>query len=396
MVEPTTPRQPLYLRIHQRLQERILSGEWGFGAMLPSENDLCGEFGVARGTVRQVLAELEKEGLIRRERGRGTFITHLPRTETVSGLSGRVLSFIVPYVRDSYVPTILLGLENTARANGYVVLFNHVENDPGKQEDALRLAEWQGVAGIVLYPVNSTDAGPVLQDMVQRQAPLVLVDRYLRALSTSYVTSDNFGGGLRATQYLLGLGHRRIAFLSWDDSAITMEHRREGYRQALNEAGLGLDPALEWSVRGYPDIDSAALAGYLQRPGLPTAIFAANDQLALAVVRTARALTIGIPRDLSLIGFDDLEISAQLDLPLTTIAQPAFELGKKAGELVIQKIKSQAKHAAGASSVEQHILPTRLVIRQTCGVPRNIDSKVAVPLNTRSGPYPTLKEVPGA
>ena len=387
MADPTSARQPLHLQIHQRLQQRILSGEWGFGVMLPSENVLCGEFGVARGTIRQVLAELEKEGLIRRERGRGTFITHLPRTETVSGINGHILSFIVPYVRDSFVPTILLGLESVARANGYVVLFNHVENTPEKQEDALRLAQWQGVAGIILYPVNSTDAGPVLRDLVQRQVPLVLVDRYLRGLSTSYVTCDNFGGGLRATQYLMGLGHQRIAFLSWEDSAITMEHRREGYRRALAEAGLALDPDLVWTVEGYPDIDSSALANYLQRPDRPTALFSANDQLALAVLRIARSLHISIPKDLSLIGFDDLEVSAQLDPPLTTIAQPAFEMGRKAGELIINNIKDQFQMEVAPSRVEQHILPTRLVIRQSCSVLNCAINDAGAQLPTRSSFY---------
>ena len=365
MVQKHSPEIPLYVQIHARLQQRILGGEWGYGAMLPSEHELCAEYGISRGTMRQVLAELEKEGLIRRERGRGTFMAYLPRGEMNSGLHGRSISFIVPYVRDSFIPTILLGLESAARAGGYVVLFNHVENSPEKQEDALRQALRQEVAGIILYPVNSTDTGPVLCELVQRQVPLVLVDRYLRGVNTDYVTSDNFGGGLRATQHLLRLEHRRIAFLSWVDTAVTMEHRRAGYRQALQEAGLDLDPRLEWVVEGYPDIDITALAALLTQTQRPTAIFAANDQLALAAQRAARSLKMSIPDDLALIGFDNLEISAQLDVPLTTIIQPAFEMGKTAGEIVISKIKGQS------NCVEQRILPTKLVVRQSCGAIRS-------------------------
>lgn len=356
----------LTLQIHASLQQRILGGEWAFGAMLPSEHELCAEYGVSRGTVRQVLAELQKESLIRRERGRGTFVAHLPRTEPVSELHGRTISFIVPYVRDSFVPTILLGLESVARANGYVTLFNHAENSPERQEDALRLALKQGVAGIVLYPVNSTDVGPVLQELVQRQIPLVLVDRYLRNLPTDFVMSDNFGGGLSATQHLLRLGHRRIAFLGWRDAAVTMEHRRMGYRQALSEAGLAPDPALEWEVEGYPDIDVPALVALLQGAPRPTALFAANDQLALAVQRAARALKLSIPGDLALVGFDNLDIAAQLDVPLTTIAQPAFEMGKAAGVQVIGKISGKS------SGVEHTILPVKLVVRQSCGAAQGV------------------------
>ncbi len=352
---------PLKLQIHARLQQRILQGEWAYGAMLPSEHELCAEYGVSRGTIRLVLAELEKAGLIRRIRGRGTFVARLPQTEPASHLNGRTISFIVPYVRDSFVPTILLGLESMARANGYVVLFNHAENSSQKQEEGLRLAQQQGVTGIVLYPVNSSSIGPVLLDIVQRNLPLVSVDRYLRGLATDYVTCDNFGGGLIATQHLLQLGHRRIAFLSWQDPAVTMEHRRAGYRQALLEAGLALDPAQEWEVEGYPAIDISALTCLLQQSPRPTALFAANDQLALAVQRAARALKLSIPADLALVGFDNLDIAAQLDVPLTTIAQPAFDIGKAAGVQVISKISG---HSHG---VEHTILPVKLVVRQSCG-----------------------------
>jgi DNA-binding LacI/PurR family transcriptional regulator len=267
----------------------------------------------------------------------------------------------VPYVRDSFVPTILLGLESVARANHHVVIFNHAENSPEKQEEALRLAQQQGVAGIVLYPVNSSDVGPVLFEIIQRNLPLVLVDRYLRGPATDYVTSDNFSGGLIATQHLLQLGHRRIAFLSWHDPAVTMEHRRVGYRQALVEAGLPLDPKLEWEVEGYPDIDCLALESLLEQTSRPTALFAANDQLALAVQRSARTLKVSIPDDLALVGFDNLDIAAQLDVPLTTIAQPAFDIGKAAGEQIIGKIAGQSK------AVVHTILPVKLVIRQSCG-----------------------------
>ena len=363
--DEANPRIPLYQRIHALLRQRILSGEWNYGAMLPNEHDFCEEYKVSRGTIRQVLSELEKEGIIRREQGRGTFVTRTARPEGSKGQVNRTISFIVPYVRDSFVATILLGVENVARTRGYAVLFSHVENDLEKQEIVLRTALNQGVAGIILYPVNSTDAGSVLTRLIQQRFPLVMVDRYLRGRYTDYVTSDNFGGGLQATQHLLSLGHRRIAFIRWDDPAMTMEHRQLCYKQALLEAGIAEDPALEWDVRGYPDIDLAALADALQREPRPTAIFAGNYQLALAVQRVAQLLKIQIPQELALVGFDDLDISAHRDVPLTTIAQPALEMGKTAAEMIICRIEQSLP------CVVQRILPTRLVVRQSCGAMSN-------------------------
>lgn len=352
---------PLYLQLRMLLQQRIASGEWGPGAMLPAEHALCAEYGVSRGTLRQALADLEAMGLLRREQGRGTFVARGARAEAASSLLSRSISFIVPYVRDSFVPTLLLGVESAARAGGFAVLFHHVENDLDKQEEALRLAWQQGVAGIILFPVDSTHIAPVMEDLVAQGFPFVLLDRYLRGLHTDYVISDNFGGGLRATQHLLWLGHRRIGFVSWRDPAVTMEHRRAGYRYALEEAGVPFDPELECEVEGYPTIDLAALTRFLREASGLTAVFAANDQLALAVRRAASTLGRAIPRDLALVGFDDLDIASQIDVPLTTVAQQVFEMGRTAAEVVIRKIRGEA------TGVEQHILPTCLIVRQSCG-----------------------------
>jgi DNA-binding LacI/PurR family transcriptional regulator len=350
---------PIYLRIYTALKQRIHAREWNYGALFPAENELCEIYNVSRGTIRQVLTRLEKDGLIRRERGRGTFIVWDALNHGGAGLNQKTISFIVPYVRDSYVPSILIGLESAARSNGYSVVFNHVENDLEKQDEILRKAFQQQVAGIVLYPVSSKDTCPMIARLAEENYPLVLVDRYIRGRYIDCVMSDNFGGGLLATQHLLSLNHRRIAFLNWTEMSTAMEHRRAGYQQALFEACIPADPGLEWEVDGYPEIDQVTLEAKLAETSHLTAIFAANDQLAIAVQRAARKLKIAIPEDLALVGFDNLDISAQLDIPLTTIAQPAISMGRTAGELILSKISGQS------SGVQCRILPVQLIVRRS-------------------------------
>jgi len=360
-MEKPTKEQPLYIQIYMDLKERIESGEWSYGALLPSEYELCDVYAVSRGTVRQVLAKLEEEGLIRRERGKGTFIARFGAQTTQKKSINQSISFIVPYVRDSFVSSILLGLENIARANGYTIVFHHVENDLEEQATALRKAVQQEAAGIVLYPVNSNVTSPTLSSLVKKRFPLVLVDRYIRGIYADYVVSDNFGGGIFATQHLLSLGHRKISFLSWLELATSMEHRRLGYRQALVEAGIEPDPNFEWEVVGYPEIDQNALKEYLLQPERPTAIFAANDQLALTVQHVAQSLNLKIPDELALVGFDNLDISAQVDIPLTTVAQRAFDMGRAAGELILCQINERN------NCTQRRILPVQLIIRHSCG-----------------------------
>ena len=352
---------PLYLQIALELKERIDSGEWSYGALLPSEYELCDVYDVSRGTVRQVLALLKDEGYIRRERGKGTFVARTGVQPNRKRITSQSISFVVPYVRDSFVSSILLGLENKARENGFTIVFHHVENDLDQQASALRKAVQQDVAGIVLYPVNSTIASPTLNNLVKKRYPLVLVDRYIRGLYSDYVVSDNFSGGVFATQHLLALGHRRIAFLSWIEMATSMEHRHLGYRQTLIEAGIEPDPDLEWEVVGYPDIDRKAIREHLLQPNRPTAIFAANDQLALAVQNVAQALKIVIPNELVLVGFDNLDFSMNLDVPLTTVAQSPYDMGRTAGELILCQIKE------GNDCTQRRVLPVQLIIRSSCG-----------------------------
>lgn len=365
-----TPTTPLYIRIRDLLQERILAGEWSYGAMLPSEIELCEIYRVSRGTVRLALAELEKENLVSRQRGRGTFITHpqLKRENLEPG--SRSISFIVPYVRDSFVSSILLGLEREARLSKYAVVFSHFENDPEKQEIALRTALGQRVSGIVLYPVDSDTISPTLVELQENHYPLVLVDRYLRNLDMDYVTSDNFSGGLIATQHLLSLGHKRIGFLNWNEGATSIIHRQAGYRQALSEARIEIEPELEWEVEGYPQVDQKTLENRLVQSDRPTAIFAANDQLAIAVMQAARAARIAIPEELALVGFDNLDISAHLDVPLTTVAQPAFDIGRTAWHLLNRKLIS------GDICTEKHILPVQLIVRQSSGAGKLFEKEV--------------------
>ncbi|MBN1286782.1 MAG: GntR family transcriptional regulator [Anaerolineae bacterium] len=348
---------PLYIQVSDILRRRLIDGVWEKDSLIPPEHQLCREFSVARGTVRQALDRLEQEGLLRREQGRGTFVTGI---QTPRKLAGEQIGFIVPYVRDTFVPTILLGLEHGAEEQGFSVVFNHVSNSPQQQADAIVRFADQNLAGIILYPVDSIHGGPI-GEMVKRGYPIVLVDRYLRDTLTDYVMSDHFGGALRATQHLISLGHRRIAFVSWRDPAVSIEHRMAGYQRALTEADIPFDPALTWEVEGYPDIAQNAFDNLLGARATFTAAFAANDQIALAIYKAARTMGLRVPHDLALVGFDNLDIAAQLDTPLTSVAQPAFDLGYRAVQLLIKRISGDVR------DFQRVILPTTLIVRQSCG-----------------------------
>lgn len=352
---------PLYLQVKDQLLKRILDGDYPPGASLPAEPDLCEQFGVSRGTVRQALGVLERDGFVSREQGRGTFVLVGGKREGSSSSVSRQIGFVVPYVRDSFISTILLGVERAASEYDLSVMFKHADNSLTRQDEVLAELQDQNVAGIILYPVSSGSDGLALR-LLDARYPLVLVDRYLRGTAANYVMSDHFGGAMRATQHLIALGHRQIGFVSWRNPAISLEHRSAGYRQALAEVGLASDPALTCEVEEASSTAIEPLCDFLSaQMGRMTAIFAANDQLALAVYKAARQLRIRIPDDLALVGFDNLDFTMHLDVPLTTVEQSATEIGRQAVAVLVRHIEDPA------AAPEQIILPTRLIVRRSCG-----------------------------
>jgi GntR family transcriptional regulator of arabinose operon len=353
---PNAP--PLHVQVAQILRENILTGAWKEGDSIPPEKALCAEFNIARGTLRQALQTLEAEGYLRRAQGRGTFIKLPDRTQD----RPRQMAFVVPYVRDSSVLDILMGFQSVAEAAGCSVVFNHVNNDKRQQDQVLETLAGKGIGGIALYPIDSDYVGAIA-DLVRARYPLVLVDRYLKTLPTDYIITDHFGGALRGTHYMLNQGHTRVGFVTWLSPAVSMEHRYLGYMQALRERGLPLDDSLICHVEGYPTVDLTPLKAYLMTDNRPTAIFAANDQIAVALYRAAASLGLSIPRDIAVVGFDNLDIAAGLEPPLTTVAQPFRALGVQAAELLLRRINGET------GGFVQVALPTELIVRTSCATP---------------------------
>ncbi len=357
MLDRSPDAPHLHIQVAAILKKRILNGTWSSGSSIPSEKELCAEFDVARGTIRQALASLEAEGYLSREQGRGTFVQW--QKSLANMRRSQRLAFVVPYVRDSSVPTILVGFQQVAEQANYSVIFSHVNNDIQQQERVIQKLVDEDIAGIALYPINS-EYIPVVERLQQAHFPLVLIDRYLRTLSTDYVMTDHFGGAIRGTHYLYSLGHTRVGFVTWLSPAVSMEHRLLGYTQAVIERGYAPEESMICRVEGYPVVDRKPLLKYLSEPNRPTALLAANDQIAIAVYRAATSLGLSIPDDLSVLGFDDLDVSAHLDPPLSTIAQPFEQIGRTAAELLLRRLSGEH------GSPEQLALQPSLVLRGSC------------------------------
>jgi LacI family transcriptional regulator, galactose operon repressor len=193
--------------------------------------------------------------------------------------------------------------------------------------------------------------------------PVVAVDHNVQSSTLPTVDSENLQGAVEATEYLLGLGHRRIGFLGGRHDLESARLRERGYREALHAGGIQVDESLV-QEGGYEAATAAEPARQLlEVDPPPTAIFAANDVTALETVAVARSLGLRVPEDLSVVGFDNVPESARGDPPLTTVEQPIQEMGREAVRLLLELIDNPAQPAARV------VLPTRLVVRQSCRGP---------------------------
>jgi LacI family transcriptional regulator len=192
---------------------------------------------------------------------------------------------------------------------------------------------------------------------------VVAIDPHTGPAGMPTVDSDNFAGALLATNYLLGLGHRRIGFIGGRPDLESARLREAGFRQAMTDAGVTVDDTLI-RVGGYR-IETAMgpARELLGRADRPTAVFASNDLSAIATVTAAHGLGLGVPDDLSVIGFDNVPESALASPPLTTIKQPLQQMGAEALTLLVDLI-------AGVERDTHVRLPTELVVRASCTPPR--------------------------
>ena len=267
---------------------------------------------------------------------------------------------IVPFFTRPVFIERLRGIEATLSESAYDLVIYNVET-PQKRDDYIRNVprreRTDGVLIISLPPRDSDVAG-----LAQTAVPVVLVDAYHPALTgLDTVTTDDVAGGRAATQHLLDLGHRRIGFvgdsLETNFNFTSSRDRFQGYQQAL--AGAGVPFRREYHAQGEHGRYEArqGAATLLALPERPTAIFAASDTQALGVQQAARDAGLSIPADLSVIGYDDVEIAEYLGL--TTMRQYLFESGKRGVELLLDRL------ADPTAAPVREILSAELVVRQT-------------------------------
>jgi LacI family transcriptional regulator len=281
----------------------------------------------------------------------------------------KTLALVLTDIANPFFTTIARGVEDAARAQGYAVMFCNTDESVDEELEYVRVLIQRRVDGVLLVP--ATDSSRSLDLLRQHNLPVVILDRRLRAGGVDDVRTDSEGGAYLAVRHLLELGHRRIAVLAGPDSVSTSADRVDGYRRAMLEAGV--DPETQQIIFGaYTEASGYEMTGLmLADPERPTAIFAGNNFIAFGAMQRLHEAGLEIPHDMSIVVFDDLPQGWVLPF-LTVISQPAYEIGKQAAELMLERLAGDTPAAPRTI-----LLPSNLIVRRSSAPPRSTPARSA-------------------
>lgn len=276
----------------------------------------------------------------------------------------KTIGFLIPDISNPFFPAVLSGIEALCVKNGYNLILQNTSENSVREMIALETLLKHRVDGLIAIIVDGD--GDQLKRFPAMGIPVVLIDRLIRFGEYDSVTIDNIGGITQGVNYLARLGHTRIAIIhGLTKYSPCGEERLSGYLSAMNNAGLPINK--EYIMDG----NSTEEGGYLCAKELiqlntpPTAIFAVNNFMTMGAYKALADLRVKIPKEVSLLGFDDFSLAAYLSPPITLIDRPTAEMGRIAMEMLLERLTQKENIPA-----RKIILPTQLSIRGSCTHPQ--------------------------
>jgi DNA-binding LacI/PurR family transcriptional regulator len=269
---------------------------------------------------------------------------------------------VVTTIADPFIAQVVQGIEATAQDHGYTVILCNSGAVPEREIAAVETLRSKRVDGVI---VTSSRIGALYLEHLERiGVPIVLINNHNEGSGryTFTVTVDNKHGGRLATQHLIDLGHRRIAYVTAPADHSSDADRMTGYRQALSQAELELNPAWILPGNGRADGGERALEALRGLEALPSAVFCYNDMTAVGLVTAARRVGLSVPRDLAVVGFDDIPFATYCHPPLTTIAQPKIEMGQLAMRMALSLL-SIGDESTDEEELSNIVVQGKLIVR---------------------------------
>lgn len=358
---PAATSLPLYRQVEVFLRQQINSGALRSGDMLPSVKDLCAQFGgINHLTVRQAIKNLAEENLVRSVQGRGSFVTEQKARE-------RRIALVLPHLEDTLFIRIAKGAQEVLETGGVHTIILDSRGSEGVEAGHIANLKNLPLDGALIFPIADSNIAEQIFKLKLDGFCFVLVDRYFEDIAAPCVVVDNYQGGYAGAERLAAQGRQRVAWIG-EVRSTPARLRLEGFRAALNDAGIACPSALIHNL----EINSNAPTPYhqaarqsvrvavdalLQHSPRPDALMCCDDLSALYALERLRELEIKVPDEIALIGFDDVPDAAPKGL--TTIRQPMIQVGREAAQMLMARMQNPNL------PVEKKTLPVELIARET-------------------------------
>jgi len=256
------------------------------------------------------------------------------------------LGMLIPNSSNPYFAEIVRIVEDRCFGAGYTLVLCNTDDEPRRQSVYLQVLAERRIDGLIVVSTGAGDDDSLVTQLHGLRIPTVLVDREIADPACDLVETAHMQGGLLAVRHQLSLGHKRIACIGGPVGVMPSEQRIEGWRMALAEAGTAPNAdALLWrggftSQGGYE-----AMHAILRTEEAPSAVFVCNDLMAIGALRAAHESGVRVPDELSIVGFDDIELSAYTSPPLTTVAQPKERIGALAVDMLLERVGGKRRDA---------------------------------------------------
>ncbi len=331
-----------YVKVYNWARTLILSGVLKTGEKMPSEHMLQKKFGISRQTVRNSLDRLEEDGLIRRVRGSGTYVSFV---DAGGEKDSERIGLIMSYFADYMFPEIYDGIESVMKEKGILIDVAVTKNKLNDETMFLEGFINSNVSGLIVEGTRSTFPNPNLKlykELESRNVPIIFIHNHYSNLKCSSVEMADEKCSYELTRILIDHGHKKIGGIFKYDDMQGVE-RYKGFMECMSDRGLHInDECIKWYSTRDADyqFSKKSLGGFLKKTAECTALIMYNDEIAEKFVEFAEDKGKRIPEDLSIVSFDNIRLSEKVKLKLTSAIHPKFELGRRAARNLIRMMES--------------------------------------------------------
>lgn len=332
-----------YKYVENKIADQISSGEYVSGARIPSERELCEIYSVSRTTIRKAIDELVINNYLVKHPGKGTYVAlDLSGKKKMTGniLFLRCIHSDIhepPYSMndDIFYPKVLIGIEmGTAKRDYHCLVKTINENNP--DPDVINQVAHK-VDGIICGELHNHS---FLNRLLDLNLPIVLVSPSVSSNQVDIVDIDNVNGAYKAARTLIELGHKRIGFIGGSSVSLPSKNRQQGYLTALTEAGISADDSMILSSGWCFEDGYNAMNKLLELVKKPTAVLTASDLLGIGALNAIKDSGLRVPEDISLIGFDGIDMARQIKPSLTTMQVRKVAIGRTAANLIFERLEN--------------------------------------------------------